>query len=43
MRSEGKKYPVDPESPTALIVVELCAWCQKGVDDGDYDEEEVPM
>ena len=46
MISEGKKWPVDPESPTDLIVVAVLAWCRKGVyyvDGDDDDDEEVPM
>ena len=46
MRSEGKKWPVEPESPTDLIVVAVLAWRRKGVDDvdgDDDDKEEGPM
>ena len=45
MRSEGKKWPVELESPTDLIVVAVFAWCREGVDDVDgdnYYEEEGP-
>ena len=40
MISEGKKWPVDPESPTDLIVVAVLAWCRKGLDDVDGDDND---
>ena len=40
MRSEGKKWPVEPESPTALIAVAVLSWCRKGADDVDGDDDD---
>ena len=45
MRSEGNKWSVEPESPTALTIVAVLGWCRKGVGDvdgDDNDEEEGP-